>query len=314
MSLRLEMLQVARLAQRVLGDSALLVRDFLLKQQCRDGGFKNRDGASDLYYTVFGLEGLIALDIPALTAADDRETLAQAAASAQEFLSSFTELGTLDFVHLCCLARGWAAVGNLDPTLGFLSKPNELVQRIESFRSTDGGFNPMVGSASGTAYGAFLGLGGYQDLGVRFPAPESLAQSLQALESVDGGWMNERPSQAVLNLYGATNATAAAIAVLRNLGATVRSQTGEWLLRQAHPQGGFVAAPNAPVPDLLSTATALHSLSALQVSFKAVQESCLDFVDSLWTSEGAFHGHWGDDHLDCEYTYYGLLALGHLSL
>jgi hypothetical protein len=45
-----------------------------------------------------------------------------------------------------------------------------------------------------------------------------------------------------------------------------------------------------------------------------IKESCLDFVDSLWTNEGAFHGHWGDDLLDCEYTYYGLLALGHLSL
>ena len=41
---------------------------------------------------------------------------------------------------------------------------------------------------------------------------------------------------------------------------------------------------------------------------------CLDFVDSLWTNEGSFHGNWADDHLDCEYTCYGLLTLGHLSL
>src|SRR5439155_373210 len=34
----------------------------------------------------------------------------------------------------------------------------------------------------------------------------------------------------------------------------------------------------------------------------------------LETNEGAFHGQWADDHVDCEYTYYGLLALGHLSL
>jgi hypothetical protein len=44
------------------------------------------------------------------------------------------------------------------------------------------------------------------------------------------------------------------------------------------------------------------------------KERCLDFVDSLWSAEGGFHGHWADDHLDAEYTYYGLLALGHLSL
>jgi hypothetical protein len=37
-------------------------------------------------------------------------------------------------------------------------------------------------------------------------------------------------------------------------------------------------------------------------------------VDTLWSAEGGFHGHWADDHLDAEYTFYGLLALGHLSL
>jgi hypothetical protein len=52
----------------------------------------------------------------------------------------------------------------------------------------------------------------------------------------------------------------------------------------------------------------------LNADFGKIKEPCLDFVDSLWSNAGGFHGHWGDDHLDCEYTYYGLLALGHLSL
>ena len=33
-----------------------------------------------------------------------------------------------------------------------------------------------------------------------------------------------------------------------------------------------------------------------------------------WTNAGGFYGSWADNTLDCEYTYYGLLALGHLSL
>ena len=61
MSLRLEMLQVARLAPKVLEDSAELVHDFLLRQLNADGGFTDRTGRSDLYYTVFGIDGLIAL-------------------------------------------------------------------------------------------------------------------------------------------------------------------------------------------------------------------------------------------------------------
>jgi prenyltransferase beta subunit len=113
---------------------------------------------------------------------------------------------------------------------------------------------------------------------------------------------------------GATNSTAAAATVLRNLNMPLNSTVGDWLLAQAHPQGGFLAVPGAPIPDLLSTATALHALAGLGVSFERIKEPCLDFVDSLWTNEGAFHGNWADEHLDCEYTCYGLLALGHLSL
>ena len=71
--------------------------------------------------------------------------------------------------------------------------------------------------------------------------------------------------------------------------------------------------PFAPIPDLLSTATALHALAGLQVSFEPIRERCLDFLDSLWTGR-SFCGNWDDDELDTEYTYYALLALGHLSL
>ena len=63
----------------------------------------------------------------------------------------------------------------------------------------------------------------------------------------------------------------------------------------------------------LSTATALHALAAAHASIGALKDSMLDFVDTLWTGKG-FCGSWADDVVDSEYTYYGLLALGHLSL
>ena len=50
----------------------------------------------------------------------------------------------------------------------------------------------------------------------------------------------------------------------------------------------------------------------MQADLSAVKEPCIDFVDSLWSGRGSFHGHWADDELDSEYTFYGLLALGHL--
>jgi prenyltransferase beta subunit len=296
MSLRLEMLQVARLAPKLLGESTQLVLDFLKSQQNADGGFKNRDGTSDLYYTSFAVEGLLALQSEALIA------------SLRQYVDQFADGDSLDFVHLCCLGRCWAGLAAFGENCLSETK-RRIADRIAAYRTPDGGFHPLRDAAAGTAYGCFLGLGAYQDLNQPLPEPLRLVQCLKYLETDDGAWSNERGMS-----VGSTNATAAAVGVLRNLHAPIHSAVGDWLLSRAHRQGGFVAAPNAPLPDLLSTATALHALAGLQVPLNSTKELTLDFVDSLWTNEGGFHGHWADDALDCEYTYYGLLALGHLSL
>jgi len=105
------------------------------------------------------------------------------------------------------------------------------------------------------------------------------------------------------------------VVLLNNLHLPINDEVGKWLRDQLHPQGGFVAVPGAPMPDLLTTATALHALAALEVRLTEEQtDCCLDFIDTLWDATGGFHGNWSDDYLDCEYTFYGLLALGHLSL
>jgi hypothetical protein len=299
MSLRLEMLQVARLAPKLLGDSAELVCDFLRRQQNPDGGFKDRTGKSDLYYTVFGIDALLALRADV------------AIRPLNDFLCSCGNIEEFDFVHLCCFARACAALnsfeGNLTPSS--LAKTTTILQQVENFRARDGGYNATKASEFGTAYGSFLALGAYQDLGGAVPEPLRMVQSLKLLETSDGAWANEQRVK-----IGSSNATAAAVTVLRNLGMPVNSAVGDWLLARVHPQGGFLAVPNAPMPDLLSTATALHALAGLERDFTHVKEACLDFIDTLWSNEGGFHGTWSDDTLDCEYTFYALLALGHLSL
>ena len=142
------------------------------------------------------------------------------------------------------------------------------------------------------------------------PAPLRVVQCLKFLETPDGAWANARGLH-----IGSTNATAAAVTLLHQIGVPVNATVGDWLLAQAHPDGGFRAMPAAPLPDLLSTATTLHALACLEREVpKAIRERCLDFIDTLWSAEGGFHGHWADDHLDAEYTFYGLLALGHLSV
>ena len=295
MSLRLQLLQVARLAPRLLGDSTDLVREFFRGRLSPTGAGLDRDGRPDLYYTIFALAGLQALD-----AEVPREKVIA-------FLLSHGDGAKLDFVHVSSLARCWAAVGreHLPP-----GRAPALLARLETFRKPDGGYEGDAKLAHGTAYGAFVALGAYEDLGHTPPNILKLVQSLKRLETPDGAWSNVPNAR-----FGATNATAGAVTLIRHLGFPVNDRVGDWLLAQVHPQGGFLAVPGAPMPDLLSTATAIHALAAIERRLPSgVHERCLDFIDTLWSAQGGFHGHWADDHLDAEYTYYALLALGHLSL
>lgn len=290
MSLRLEMVQVSRLAPRLLGDSTQLVRDFVVGQLTPDGAFVDRVGKPDLYYTVFGLNCLQALqeEIP--------ETV-------RTFLRSFGSGESLDLVHLACLARAWSAAGGLES-----ETQAALLERLAAFRSTDGGFATEPGQAQSAVTSSFLAFGAYQDLGGTTPDTVGLIASVQAREAADGGYVNEPPAVA-----GSTPATTAAIALLGQLRQPPAKSAVKWL-NARHIHGGFAAAPGLDMPDLLSTAVVLHALATLQRPLQRFVEPGLDFIDTLWTNRGAFHGHWADDDVDCEYTFYGLLALGHLSV
>lgn len=293
-SFRLEMLQVARLAPKMLGESADLVARFIQSRLHREGGFMDRENKADLYYTVFGIEGLQAL----------RQEPPQEQIAA--WLKNFGTGEKLDFVHLCSLIHCGAALGGNFFTEAEAAK---MASQLAAYRTPDGGFHNSRGSKTGSAYGALLAWGAHDDLGVPLPDGDALLQSVLALRLDDGSFANE-PGMT----QGTSTATAAAVTLCRHWQQSLDSGTGDWLLQRFHPGGGFIAAPLVPLPDLLSTAVVLHALDGLERDFSAQREACLDFVDSLWTAEGGFHGHWADDDLDCEYSYYGLLALGHLVL
>ena len=286
------MLQVARLAPKLLGEAADLTAQFFANRLNPDGGFQDRDRASDLYYTVFGLECLCALQ---------RELPID---HVRRYLAGFQVNDSLDFVHTACLARCYANIAAIGD-----APRDELIGRLEAHRTPDGGYHADRTASHATAYGCFLALGAYQDLGSFPPRPEALVRSLAALRSSDGGFANQPDAT-----LGLTPPTAAVLTLYRQLSQPIPEGAAEWLLERMLPEGGFFATPLTPMPDLLSTATALHALSGCGVSLDALREPCLDYIDSLWSNQGGFYGHWSDDTQDCEYSYYGLLALGHLSL
>lgn len=292
MTIRLDMRNTVNGASGVLGDSAGAVGDFFRRQLAPDGGFRGRDGRSDLYYTVFGLEASLSLGVDLPLDLVSR------------YLDGFGTGESLDLVHLASLIRCRA---NLDS----LGVRETAAGHLTRYRSRDGGFNMVPDAERGSAYGSFLSLGAWQDLGIDCPDAEAVTGSIASLRRSDGGYANEAAMTA-----SATPATAAAISVLHYLEMPVPESAVRWLLDRAHPMGGFEAiafGEGHGLPDLLSTATALHALALLGVSAGDTKDKHLDYLDSLWNAQGGFRGHWADDVVDCEYTYYGLLTLGTLS-
>ncbi len=287
------MLAAVSRARHLLGDSAELVVNFIRKQINQDGGFRGRSSQSDLYYTVFGVESLLALeaDIP-------RDHILS-------YLNKFGDGVSLDIIHLASLVR---CLADLSQQMLEANNRGRIVQQIEKYRCADGGYSNSTGTKHGTAYGCFLALGAYHDLNMEVEDTTALANCVKSLQTRNGAYSNELTIEA-----GSTPATAAALAVLHYLNEPVSSSSTDWLLSRLHPEGGFVAMPATPVPDLLSTATTLHALALMGISTDNIKEQCLDFIDSLWSTEGGFYGNRADKVLDCEYTYYGLLALGHLN-
>ena len=290
MSIRAAMREAASGARVTLEHSADAVVGFLNERLCPDGGFAGRGTSSDLYYTVFALAALEALgaELPAATAG---------------FLRGFGDGGRLDLVHLASLARCWAVLPDAGPDEPARGAIEGSLLRL---RCPCGGYSNLPEGRAPTAYGCFLALGALQDLGAEPAAAADLGECIERTRSADGAYANA-PGLPV----GSTCATAAAVVALRQLDRTVAPEVVPWLLSQRRG-GGFIAMPGAPVPDLLSTATALHALAALGSPPGAAGEQCLDFVEGLWTG-GGFVGHWADRTADCEYTFYGLLALGHLA-
>jgi len=293
------MIQTIAKAPHLLQDSTSSVRRFVLSRQAGDGGFRGRGTDSDLYYTVFALEIMIALECPVPI---DR---------LQAFLRPFNHGQTLDLVHMASLARCWANLADVAGRPIDTRLREGLTKRLLGLQCSDGGFSTNASDEHGNAYGCFLALAMCRDLGIDLFEPASILQSLSSPATGDGGFANESTGR-----LATTPSTAAALCVYHMLGRPLPKAPVAWLLQRSHSQGGFCAiSGEGPLclPDLLSTATALHALSYSHLPTPQPRERHLDFLDSLWDPQGGFSGSWADPTVDCEYTYYGLLTLGHLA-
>lgn len=266
---------------------------FVQGQWAGEGGFRNRQGISDLYYTWFGLVCLEALGLP----------LPEAGAA--RFLLSFSQEEDLDMVHLASLIRCRALLPSVPSPPG---ERERLLERLDSLRVPGGGYRLRARAQGDSIYASFIAGLAWSDVGRTMPDPAGILRCLAALRTPDGGYA-DFPALEV----GTTTVTAAATVIRSQLGERPDPVAVLWLRNRHHSDGGFLASPLAPMPDLLSTTTALFALLLAGQPLAPFRPTTREFVDSMLWENGGFTGHLLDETPDCEYTFYALLGLGLLA-
>ncbi|MCK5146369.1 hypothetical protein KAR48_06405 [bacterium] len=284
MTITQDMIETGRQCTLILDDEALQsITDYIYSQWDIHGGFHGRDGRPDLYYTLFGAECLDILkqDLPE---------------GFSDYLDKFGNGEDLDLIHLSCLGRCLALAEKEEDSQQQQRKQGITKNLLEINKNNDA-----------TVYGAFVTRLALEEMEQIIDDTGVWNNDLEKLRTADGGYAEQG-----LGDEGTTPVTAAA-AVLKSEIDSSDSALIDWLLLRRSWMGGFHATPAAPVPDLLSTATALFALKRLGHNLTELCESSMMFIESLWHENGGFVGHMAEPNPDCEYTFYGLLALGILA-
>ncbi|TAJ11593.1 hypothetical protein DMA11_16180 [Marinilabiliaceae bacterium JC017] len=291
------------------------IRNYLGTCLHEQGGFVNRAGVSDPYYSVFGYTLAFVFDLP------------MPVKKQIDFLNSWQKQNEPDLVHAVSLLRCQFLVEAIRLKQGAASllggqrqeergkrvlarkvKENnrELLSIIASYRSKDNGFNHHTKQAErGTIYAGFLVWTLFQELEIEDEGIDSWRKAIDSLQCSDGSFVNENQSQA-----GVTSVTSAALIMSLGYHQDTIASAIAWLTKQWMSRGGFAAAEALPVADLLSTATALLALSMAGESLQSYGATGEDFISLHWDHSGGFFGSIADMQPDSEYTYYALLALG----
>lgn len=287
------------------------VINFVMVEQNPDGGFKDRAGRSDLYYSLFGMMILRAAEKandnqretgngirktntvkdyePGISSKQEEkgsntEMIVDAIKRLMEFTKNKSAVKVPGFIERCCLVL-------LQKELG-----SKHFSRLKSFLSLGRSFWKERSSIN-MSYRSFV-----------------LFLTIDAVLSVTG--IIRRSARRML--AGTTLdeqspcSEVAAKVFMRKMMNQKDSVEEELLASYACSSGGFKAFMHLYHPDMLSTAVALFALNHAGADLRLLKPSCLDFIQSNY-SAGAFLSGDGDQTTDVEYTFYGLLALGLLA-
>ncbi len=298
---------------------------WILKQQGPGGGFKNRRGREDLYYTTFAVRSLSALN--ALTTAVASRTkgylLAQSERPDATFGNAVHAVSWWDAYRLCAEASGDESKRPLIEAC-----KQQTLDRLTRLRCSDGGWAKTQTEKDGSLYHTFLATCTYQRMD--HPLPEDARPKMEAFlkerTAPGGGFLESRYSKtpgvngsaagiSLAVLLKAMNLKLGerALTSLKNMPDFLRRAfTGDlslhasFLKHMQNEEGGFQASANAPFADLLSTYTGLFSLELLGQRTPETTAKALAFAEEMEVPKGGYVGFALEQNADCEYTFYGI--------
>ncbi len=292
-----QMIELLRRAFALLdGQGREEVMQFLLGQQNSDGGFQDRGGRSDLYYSLFGGMMLRAADtedrkpkteVGSRKSEDRRlepQLVIESIRRLKHFISNESSSNPSGFIEKCCLVL---LQKELDT--GRFSRIRSVFSLGKSFwkerYSINLSYRSFVLFLTIDAVFPFSGL-------LKFGASKMLKKTI-----VDA---NSPCSEVAARVF------------LQKMMNQDGTDELELLKSFACEPGGFKAFAHLNKADMLSTAVALFALNFAVCDLRLLKPACLDFIEQNY-AEGAFLSGDGDQAADVEYTFYGLLALGVLA-
>ncbi len=256
------------------------IRNWVISQQTKGGGFIDRSGDSDLYYTLFGFFLAEALEID------------QVFPALKVYAGKTAREHDHEGIELFCMSILNASLFPDDP--GAQRYAREIRSMTKNKALLLNGYTPFLAILSLLSlhdyYGVIKVLKAFKEdtSGADKPCTVVAAQQIVAyLKSGGKGDLNRKNTPGEVILYGPFKS------FYRN-------------------DGGFAALNHTREPDLLSTAVALFALRFMEDDIRLIRPNCFEFITGLYR-EGGFTAVRLDDKTDVEYTLYGLLALGALN-
>jgi len=268
---------------------------FLVSQQNVDGGFHDRGGRSDLYYSLFGMMMLRAVE-PGDRRLETGEPFAklvegksairksQLATKLKQFIYHQSAIKIPGFIEQCCLA-----LLQKELKISRFSRIRTLMKLSRSFWKERHSIN--------LSYRSF----------VLFLTLDAVLPFRGILKRLSGKML----SRIEVDQHSPCSEVAAKVFLLKRLNQLCESDQ-ELLKSFAYESGGFRAFQHLNQSDMLSTAVALFALDFAGSDLRLLRPPCLDFIQQNFV-DGAFLSGDGDQTTDLEYTFYGLLALGVLT-